>query len=95
MALEATPALPQPPISLAAPLGSTASYMLSAANPTAAEAAFSSSSSSPDRFWLNPGSFKVGAQGVKDRGWKGWVQALQCLLMHSWLRMARMHFGQH
>lgn len=63
LALEATPALPQPPISLAAPLGATTSYMLSAANPTAAEATFTSSSSSPDRFWLNPGSFKVGSQG--------------------------------
>lgn len=61
LALEATAPLPQPPIELSAPLGSTAHHTLSITNPTAAEAVFTSSSSSPDKFWVVPQSFKVSA----------------------------------
>lgn len=65
LALEATPALPQPPIQLSAPLGSTATHMLSVANPTATEVTFTSSSSSPDRFWLEPQAVRVsGSLGI-------------------------------
>lgn len=59
LVLEATPALPQPPIQLSAPLGSTATHMLSVANPTATEVTFTSSSSSPDGFWLKPLAVRV------------------------------------
>lgn len=60
LALDATPALPQPPIMLSAALGSTTSYALAVANPTPVEATFTTSSSCPDRFWLVPDTFKVG-----------------------------------
>jgi len=60
LALDATPALPQPPIMLSAALGSTTSHTLAVANPTPVEATFTSSSSCPDRFWLAPDTFKVG-----------------------------------
>lgn len=59
LAFEATPALPQPPIELSAPLGGCASYMLSIANPTAADAIFTTTSSCPNRFWLSPDSVRV------------------------------------
>lgn len=67
LALQATPALPQPPIELSAPLGSCATHLLSVANPTAVEANFTSSSTSPTRFWLTPEAIRVGLLRIKLR----------------------------
>lgn len=59
VALEASPAAPQPPLQLAAPLGSTASHTFEVVNSTRAEATFTATSSNPDRFWIQPALIQV------------------------------------
>lgn len=61
--LEATEALPEPPVHLTAPLGGSSRRPLAITNPTATKATFSCSSSCPERFWVEPVTLDVSSMG--------------------------------